>query len=168
MKVDLGCGIHKREGFWGVDARQFDGVDQIVDLRKKWPWKDGELEEAHASHFVEHLKPKERIHFVNELYRVLQKGAKCTIISPHWDSCRAYGDLTHEWPPVSEFWYYYLSKEWRQINVPHSDDYTCDFQAVWGYSMRQDLQVRSQEFQTFAFANYKESAQDIIATLTKL
>ena len=133
LKLDLGCGIHKQVGFHGVDVRKFEGVDTVADLRKKWPWRDNSVAEVHCSHFVEHLTAPERIHFVNELHRVMEKGAKATIITPHWASCRAYGDLTHQWPPVSEFWWYYLSKSWREgtkeqdykdANAPHNDGYT--------------------------------------------
>lgn len=169
VKIDLGCGPHKRDGFIGVDIRQFDGkVDIVADLRKQWPWANGEVEEAHCSHFLEHLTGAERIHFCNELHRTLKLGGKCTLITPHWASCRAYGDLTHQWPPVSEFWFYYLSKTWRAQNAPHNDGYECDFAATWGYNMRPDLSVRNAEFQQFAFANYKETIQDIVATMTKI
>lgn len=168
LKLDLGCGRNKREGFVGVDVRKFKGVDQVVDLTKTpWPWADESVAEVHASHFIEHLTAEQRIKFCNELYRVLQPGGTATIIVPHWASCRAYGDLTHQWPPVSEFWFYYLAKDWRAANAPHNDAYTCDFEATWGYAMRQDLQTRNAEFQQFALANYKEVAQDLIATLRK-
>src|SRR4030042_4794091 len=95
MKLDLGCGKNKREGFIGVDVRAFDGVDQVIDLSAPWPWEDNSVDEVNCSHMVEHLKAEERIHFVNELFRVMKQSAKCTIIVPHWASCRAYGDLTH-------------------------------------------------------------------------
>ena len=168
MKLDFGCGKNKREGFEGVDSRPFEGVDHVVDLTTTpWPWENESVDEAHASHFVEHLTATQRIDFVNELYRVLKPGASCSVIVPHWASCRAYGDLTHQWPPVSEFWFYYLSKEWRDSQAPHNDKYTCDFTATWGYSMRPDLLVRNQEHQQFAVGNYKEAVQDIVATLTK-
>lgn len=167
LKLDLGCGKNKKPGFTGVDSRQFDGVDIVHDLREKWPWADESVEEVHCSHFVEHLATAERIHFVNELYRVLAKGAKATIIVPHWASCRAYGDLTHQWPPVSEFWFFYLNKDWREQNAPHNDGYSCNFDATWGYGMHQQLTIRNQEYQNFALNFYKEAAQDLIATLTK-
>lgn len=167
MKLDLGCGKNKREGFIGVDSIAFEGVDQVVNLTTAWPWEDGSVEEVHCSHFVEHLTAEERIHFVNELYRVLSPGGKCTLITPHWNSCRAYGDLTHKWPPVSEFWFYYLSKEWRATNAPHNDGYVCDFECSWGYSLHPAIVTRSIDNQQFALQNYKEAAQDIICTMVK-
>lgn len=166
IRLDLGCGKNPREGFAGVDSRDF-GQAFKVDLGKAWwPWADSSVEEAHSSHMVEHLTAPERIHFVNELYRVLKPGGKCTIIVPHWASCRAYGDLTHQWPPVSEFWFYYLSKAWRETQAPHNDGYTCDFDAVWGYGLNPQVSARNQEYQQYAMANYKEAIQDIHATLT--
>lgn len=167
LKLDFGCGKNKREGFTGVDSRAFDGVDQVVDLTQPWPWEDGSVLEANASHVVEHFTPAERIHFVNELYRVLTPGGKCQVVVPCWSSCRAYGDLTHQWPPVSEFWFYYLDKAWRAVNAPHNDGYTCDFVVTWGHSMHPALISRNQEYQQHALTFWKEAAQDTIATFIK-
>ena len=174
MKLDLGCGKNKKEGFEGVDSIAFEGVDHVVDLRSfPWPWEDGSVEEVHASHFIEHLPARERIAFVNEIHRILAPGGKATLIAPHWASCRAYGDMTHCWPPVSEFWFYYLSKAWREANAPHDDvahnpeGYSCDFEATWGYGINPSIQTRNQEFQQFALANYKEAITDLYATLVK-
>lgn len=174
LRLDFGCGPNKRAGFQGVDSRPFIGVDHVVNLTEApWPWADNSVTEAHASHFVEHLTADQRVLFCNELYRVLIPGGSCQVIVPHWASCRAYGDPTHQWPPVAEFWFYYLSADWREANAPHTDvawspqGFACNFAATWGYSLRADLGVRNQEFQQFAIANYKEVCQDIIATLTK-
>jgi hypothetical protein len=174
MKLDLGCGPNKREGFTGVDRIAFPGVDHVVDIGvDAWPFVDGSVEEAYSSHFVEHLTAVERIHFVNELYRVLQPGASCQIIVPHWASHRAYGDPTHQWPPIGEMWFFYLDKDWRASNAPHTDKanwqygYDCNFTATWGYALNPALGVRSQEYQQFAVENYKEAVFDIHATLTK-
>lgn len=174
LKLDFGCGPNKREGFRGVDMTKFPGVDEVVDLTTApWPWADGSVGEAHASHFIEHLNAVQRVQFCNELYRILVPGGTCTIIVPHWASCRAYGDPTHQWPPVSEFWFYYLLKSWRAQNAPHTDaehlpgGFSCDFDATWGYAMRPDLATRNQEFQQMAMANYKEAILDMHASLTR-
>ena len=172
MKLDLGCGPNKREGFTGVDCRQFqkdgaDVVDIVFDLREPWGWANSSVEEIHASHFIEHLEPLERAHVVNEAWRVLQPAGKLTIITPHWSSCRAYGDLTHKWPPVCEFWFNYLDREWRKTQAPHNDFYSCHFAATWGYNVHPQFAVKSMEAQQFAMQFYKEACQDMIATLTK-
>lgn len=167
MKLDLGCGKNKQEGFIGVDSINFDGVDEVVDLTKPWPWADESVEEVYCSHVVEHFTANERIHFVNELYRVLKPGAKALVIVPHWCSNRAYGDLTHMWPPVSEMWFYYLNKDWREVNAPHNDFYKCNFDVTWGYSMRPDLVLRNTEYQQYAMQNFKEVITDTISTLVK-
>ena len=175
LKLDFGCGPHPKEGFEGVDQYPFDGkVKHVLDIRiLKWPWKDGSVTEIHASHFMEHLTALERIRFMNECWRILVPDGKMTVITPHWASGRAYGDPTHQWPPVSEMFYYYLKRDWRQKEAPHTDraqwkdGYTCDFETVWGYGMNPQLCSRNTEYQQFALQNYKEAAWDLQANLTK-
>ena len=172
-KLDIGCGKSKKEGFTGIDQFAMEGVDHTFDLRTTWPVESDSVEEVHCSHFVEHLTGMERVQFYNELYRVLKKGSKATIIVPHWNSNRAYGDPTHQWPPVSEMAMYYLSKEWRKTQAPHTDlewnsfGYNCDFEAVWGYGMHPALMTRNQEYQQNAMQWWKEAVQDMHITLTK-
>lgn len=174
IKLDIGCGKNKKPGFTGVDQFAMEGVDVVMDVRKKWKFADSSVEEVHCSHFVEHLTAAERIQFYNELYRVLKTGAKATVIVPHWASNRAYGDPTHQWPPVSEMSVFYLKKEWRDTQAPHTDfkwnkdGFKCNFEAIYGYSFAPELGARNQEYLQFALANYKEAAQDLHITLTKL
>jgi len=186
LKLDLGCGTKKQPGFVGVDAKPFPGVDHVFDVgRDVWPFADNSVDEAFSSHSLEHVPAKEvdweltplvppgikkvvrwpRAHFFNELYRVLKPGAKATIITPHWNSCRAYGDITHEWPPVSEFFWLYLDKQWRSVNAPHDDMYSCDFTSGYGHSLHAALVGRNQEFVAEKLTWAKEAAQDMHATL---
>lgn len=174
IKLDFGCGPNPTEGFTGVDQIKFNDKIQILDIGSEmWPWDNDSVDEAKASHLIEHLTSVQRVHFVNELHRVLKPGATFLMICPHWSSCRAYGDPTHVWPPISEFWFYYLDKTWRATNAPHSDikfwpeGFNCDFDVSWGYNLRPDVQTRSQEFQMTAMQNYKDVCQDIVATFKK-
>jgi predicted SAM-dependent methyltransferase len=168
MKLDIGCGTRKQEGHIGVDIIDFPGVDVVMNAgQEHWPWENDSVEEIWCSHFVEHLTAKERIHFVNEAYRVLKDGGKVTIVVPSWSSNRAYGDLTHQWPPVSEMWFFYLNKDWRKDNAPHNNFYECDFDATWAYGMHQSLLNRNQETQQMWLTFFKEAAQDIVGTLIK-
>jgi len=142
------------------------------------PLADNSVDEAHCSHFIEHLTNLddkwERTHFFNELYRVLKPGASCSLVLPHWASNRYYGDPTHK-EPFSEMGFFYLSKDWRLSQAPHTDAqitgnpslYSCDFEATWGYSLHQALQLRNQEYQQNALTFWKEAAQDLVANLKK-
>jgi len=186
IKLDLGCGKNKQPGFIGIDSIAFDGVDKVMSLAerepykpgedfykvwnnpkfKPWPWEDGSVNEVYCSHFLEHLDAKERIHFFNELYRILQKDGKATIVTPYWKSGRAYGDLTHQWPPVVEMFWYYLDKNWRAANAPHVG-LTCDFNCTWGHSLAHPWGLKNQEAQGFALNHYLEVGQDMICTAVK-
>jgi SAM-dependent methyltransferase len=166
VKLDLGCGKNKKADHVGVDVRQFDGVDVVCDLgTEAWPWEAGSIDEVYCSHMIEHLTWPQRVHFFNELGRVLKKGAKAQIILPHWNSSRFYGDPTHQ-APMSEFAFYYLLASWRDANAPHTD-YVCDFDATWGYSTHPALHSRNVEYQQYAIQWFKEACQDVIATLVK-
>lgn len=177
LRLDLGSGPNKKEGFLGVDKYKMKGVDVICDLGKdKWPWKDNSVDEVNCTHFLEHLTnfngKWERVHFFNELHRVLKKGASAYLVFPHWCSNRYYGDPTH-CEPFSEMGFYYLSKEWRDTQAPHTDKkwnkngYSCDLEANWGYSYHPLLETRNQEYVQNATTFYKEAVQDMIATLKK-
>jgi len=173
IKIDLGCGPNKKAGFIGVDSRPFEGVDVVTDLCAKWPWEDASVEEIHASHVLEHFTAAQRVHVFNEMYRVLIPNGKALIITPHWASGRAYGDFTHQWPPVCEMSYYYLNQEWRNKNAPHTDrkhndvGYTCDFDHAGGYNFHPELLNRSVQYVQHAATFWKEFAQDLIVTVTK-
>lgn len=171
LKLDLGCGKHKKEGFLGVDRKPFEGVDIIADLMQRWPWEDNSVEEINMQHVLEHFTGEERVHIMNEMYRVLIKDGRATISTPHWCSSRAYGDFTHKWPPVGEMFYFYLSRKWRMDNSPDNDiewnpnGYNCHFEVTMGHTIHQEFITKHQDRQMFALQFYKEAAQDLIATL---
>lgn len=166
VKLDLGCGPNKREGFLGVDALGFSGVDVVLDLTKDWPWAEGSVDEVHSSHFVEHLTGPQRVAFANKLWDVLKVGGTATIIVPHWTNACAYGDPTHQWPPMSEWWPFYLNQPWRKANAPHTD-YRCHFDFVTAFSFDERVNGWNQERRMYAANHYLNAARDMHITLTK-
>lgn len=176
LRLDFGCGKNPRidKDAQGNIIKEFEGVDSInfgqrhvFDLRSTpWPWADESVAEAHSSHFVEHLTGDERVVFFNELYRVLAKGAQAMIVTPHWSNDCAYGDPTHQWPPISSWTYMYLNKAWRDVNAPHVG-YTCDFDFTYGFQLDAAIATRTQDYQMFAINHYRNGARDLVVTLTK-
>lgn len=184
IKLDLGCGQFKKEGFTGVDSIKLKGVDVVTDLTKKWPWKNDSVDEINMSHTLEHFTQEERVHVMNEMYRVLKKveydnagkavKGLATIVTPAIFADRAYGDPTHKWPAVGDWFYLYLNADWRKDNAPHADKkynkngYSCNFErTVASYNTHPLLNSRNMDYQQHALTFWKEAAQDIIAVLIK-
>ena len=165
LRIDIGCGKTKEDGWIGIDAIDF-GQKHVHDVRKGLPFKDKSVDAARSSHFVEHLTGAERIPFFNELFRVMKSGASAQIITPHWSHACAYGDPTHQWPPMSEWYPLYLNKAWRDANAPHAT-YTCDFEWTVAGSWDQRLQGRNPEFTQVAMNTQINAWRDLIVTLTK-
>lgn len=181
MKLDIGCGKKKQDGYIGIDVLELEGVDLIGDLRVA-PWrlkrasdgtsmvlKDGSVSEVYSNHFLEHLTGLERVSFFNELYRVMEVGAEARIITPHWSHERAYGDPTHQWPPITSMMYFYLIKEWRDLNASYVG-YNCDFGVVMtGYHDQNDtwISYRNQETKSVLMTRNINTTTDLVAVLTK-
>lgn len=168
MRLELACGQNKKEGFIGIDMVAIPGVDIVHDLRiVPWPVESEAVEEARCIHFFEHLTGLERMTFMDELYRVMQRGAKATVQCPYWSSARAIQDPTHQWPPVCEASFLYFNKEWRANNKLDHYPIACDFDFTYGYGMNGQWVSRHHEAQAFAVNSYLNTVYDLIVTLVK-
>jgi len=79
MKLNLGACDRRFDGFLSVDIAP--PADVLADLSQPWPWPDSSVDEVRAHDVIEHIA--DRIHFMNELHRVLKPGARATIETPN-------------------------------------------------------------------------------------
>lgn len=165
LRIDIGCGKRPKDGFVGIDSINF-GQKHVLDVRKGLPFKPNTVDEVHSSHFVEHLTGTERIAFFNELWRVMKPNATALIITPNWSHACAYGDPTHQWPPMSQWWPLYLHRDWRAGNAPHAA-YKCHFDHVVAGSWDQSIEGRNDEYRQVAMNTQTNAWRDLIVTLTK-
>jgi glycosyltransferase involved in cell wall biosynthesis len=93
LRVDIGCGDTKPEGFIGVDICAGPGVDIVADISKTLPFEDSSVDELRAYDVIEHLP--DRINTMNEIWRVCKPGAKIDIFVPSTDGRGAFQDPTH-------------------------------------------------------------------------
>ena len=92
MKLDLGCGPYKKQGYIGVDKFPYPNVDCICDIDKGLPqFKDNSVDEIYTSHFLEHTQNFEFV--MEEIWRVMKPHGILEVIVPHWASAGAHSDL---------------------------------------------------------------------------
>lgn len=99
MKLNLGCGHNKMEGFVNVDRAH--SPDVVHDLETfPWPWPDSSVEEIRANHVLEHLGKDAEVFIgvMKEMYRVCKAGAKVEIVVPHPRHDDFLNDPTHVRP----------------------------------------------------------------------
>lgn len=98
MRLNLGCGFTKREGYINVDSAPECAPDVLWDLEKlPWPWEDDSVDEIKLEHVLEHVgeTSKKYLDIWKEMYRVCRPGASIHIMVPHWNHDNFYHDPTH-------------------------------------------------------------------------
>lgn len=101
MRLNLGCGGDKREGWRNIDKFAILEPDEVVDLEHfPWPWPDGSATEVLLKHVLEHLGAETETYrrIIQELWRVCADGAEITVIVPHPRHDHFLNDPTHVRP----------------------------------------------------------------------
>ena len=169
MKLDLGCGQNKRQGFKGVDIAPGPGVDFVWDLNK-YPWqpfKDNSVEEGNISHYIEHVP--DLMSFMNELWRICTPDAKINIVAPYYTSIRAWGDPTHV-RAINEWTFLYFTDKWRMdpANKPVVGHYPIkanfDIELMY-FFFNPPWDKKSDEAKQFAQQHYWNVVSDIVFEL---
>lgn len=86
MKLNLGCGGKKLEGYINVDLQPAAKPDVVLDIGKDtFPWPDSTVDGVQIWHILEHLGPATEpfFHCLKEIYRVCKPGALVGVIVPH-------------------------------------------------------------------------------------
>ncbi len=108
IKLDLGGGIKKTEGFINIDKYQQQNlVDLVMDLDSptlNLPYKNSSISEIRSYHFFEHID--NIFPLINECYRVLKVDGIMDIITPLGHTA-SWGDPTHKRAFTEETWHYF-------------------------------------------------------------
>lgn len=187
IKYDFGCGDRKvTPEHIGVDIGG-SGADVNFNLFT-FPYTfapDGQADEIHASHFLEHVpmcywnegneytlvqKDENSIDLLEKLmlecHRILKVGGKMTVICPYYNSERAWRDPTHR-RAISETTFLYFNRDWVVQNGLGHCHANSNFDFSYGYSLDGAIQTRNHEYQQYAIKHLTNAALDVIVTLTK-
>jgi len=110
LKLDLGCGDAKPEGYVGIDKEPGPQVDVVHDLEQGIPYPDNSADEIRANHVLEHLSDKEKI--MTEVWRVLKPGGQFVFEVP---STKGEGAFNH--PGHVSYWNKSAFAFWTQDNL---------------------------------------------------
>jgi len=124
IKLDMGCGSNKQEGYIGLDIRPLPNVEIVHDVELvPYPLPDECCIQILASHLVEHICPKNFVDVMNEWWRLLKPNGQLLISAPYGRSFGFYQDPTHCNPCNEATWAYfdptqflysiYRPKPWR-------------------------------------------------------
>lgn len=98
MKLNIGCGFRKLDGFTNVDFFEECAPDILMNLEETpWPFETGSVSEIVAIHVLEHLGERRETFYniVKEIYRVLQHDGIFRLAVPHYMHRSYYSDPTH-------------------------------------------------------------------------
>lgn len=94
MRLNLGSGLMRMEGFVNVDRRALPGVDVVHDLdQHPWPFEDHCADRIVALDVFEHLD--DVVGAMDECWRIMVRGGQLTIRGPAPDSENLWVDVSH-------------------------------------------------------------------------
>lgn len=121
LKIDIGCGSAKREGFVGIDYVAAPGVDHVLDVvREPLPFPDDSVSHVYSAHVFEHIA--DPYYIVSEIGRVCADGAKIEIVTPY-----AFSDSAFVYGHVS----FMTEMPWMHFCVSHRDSHTGMLRGRW-------------------------------------
>ncbi len=126
-KLNLGAADRQFPGFLSVDI--VPPADFVCDLEQCWPWDDSSVDEIRAHDIIEHLE--NRIHTMNEMYRVLKPGARAIIEVPNAAKGEGFfQDPTHKSAWVMNSWQYFEDGTFAHSRLAKAYGITARFKIV--------------------------------------
>lgn len=101
MKIYLGAGKDRKEGFVHLDMIAFPGIDYVWKCPDRLPFEDSSVDEVYSQDFLEHIRPEDKIPLMNEIWRVLKPDGTMEHIIPLAGSRNDFGSPSHlsHWHP---------------------------------------------------------------------
>lgn len=94
MKLHIGCGNDKKQGYINLDGSPLVKPDKVWNLEKTpLPFKPNTFDEIVANHVLEHIKNFSEL--MHDLWRISKPNAKIKIKVPFYSSWGQFNDPTH-------------------------------------------------------------------------
>jgi hypothetical protein len=94
LRLNLGSGLRRRDGFYGLDQVALPGLDILADLNEPLPeLPNNSVDEIYCRHVLEHV-PR-LLDLLAELHRITRSSGRIEIVVPHFSNPYGYSDPTH-------------------------------------------------------------------------
>jgi SAM-dependent methyltransferase len=103
IKLNLGCGDNKIEGFINIDKNEVCKPDLVFDfIQYKFPFEDNSVEEVVLFHCIEHIEEKFQESVLEEIHRVLKMDGTFLVSFPEFLKCSENYRVNYK--GMREFW----------------------------------------------------------------
>ncbi len=126
IRLNLGCGQYKKDGYVNVDKYDSFAPDVVWDLECfPWPFETSSVGEVVLNHCLEHMGASADLFLgiMKELYRVCAPDALVAIEVPHPRCDNFINDPTHVrpiTPQVLDLFSKRKNQEWRALGLPNT------------------------------------------------
>lgn len=84
LRLHLGCGNRRQDGFVNVDLHLSHATDYVADI-KNLPCPSASVERIECYHVIEHIPHREVAKYVDEWHRLLEPEGKLVVECPDFD-----------------------------------------------------------------------------------
>tara|TARA_R110000824_G_scaffold310579_1_gene497862 strand:+ start:204 stop:740 length:537 start_codon:yes stop_codon:yes gene_type:complete len=153
MKLHLGCGDKRIDGYINIDCRDLPTVDHVEDIRFLQSFKENSIDVIYVCHVLEHFSRWEHLQVLKRWYDILKIGGILRIAIPDFEKAVKYyfehGNLRdisgmlygrQDYPENNHFWCWDFNEltkdlrsvgfinieryDWRKTEHAHIDDYS--------------------------------------------
>jgi len=130
VKLNLGCGQTKREGYINIDIDRKAGPELLSSVVDMPFFDECSIDEIVCIHLIEHLSLKECDDAFQEWFRILKHGAQITIECPDFEElCRQFvnADKVDRWYSYQGTWHSLIKHFFgnqRTVGQFHKSGYT--------------------------------------------
>lgn len=116
IKLNLGSGLRKIEGFINIDNRPEVNPDLVCDITQGLPFEDSSVSYVRAHDILEHIPLGKTLPVIEEIYRVLKPGGIFESFTPDAETGQgAFQDPHHLSFWVEQSWLYFSDPDCRAL-----------------------------------------------------
>ena len=113
MKLNLGCGNIRKEGWVNCDFVKTSATDKVFSMTKfPYPFEKDSVDEIELSEVLEHLPDTVKV--MGELHRILKPNGKLHITVPYYTSYHAWSNPEHLKAFNYQTFKYFRTGSWEQ------------------------------------------------------